>query len=258
MKQEEKFLKVARLAVKKGEPIFLKCFGKPEEVSVKAGASPTLVTEADGEIEKIISAEISREFPSHAIVGEEGSPKKGDSPYTWYLDPIDGTTNFSRGFSPCVISAGLFDGEGPLVAVISDPVCRNEYYAIRGGGAFKNGKPIGVSKVSSFNMLVGGFGWKGQNGPKDGAELLKKILKVTRTARVLGSHAMQLAMVAEGVLDCFAANGTSIWDVAAGLLLVSEAGGKVTDWSGAPFVQSGQSIVGSNGIIHEALLKVLG
>lgn len=252
--KENQFLEAALAAVKKAEPLFLKYFGNAEEVSVKEGIVPSLVSDTDKEIEKLLMAELHAKFPEHAIVGEESPARAGTGGYCWYIDPIDGTTNFTRGIPHCLISMALFDEQGPLVAVLSAPQNNTLYHAVRGGGAFKNGKKISVSGSSSFNMLIGGFGWK---GTEKGADLFKKLLTVVRTLRVFGSDATQLALVAEGRLDCFATTYTSLYDVGAGMLLVSEAGGKVTDWKGQPFSKNEQPLVASNGKIHDSLLGVL-
>src|SRR3989338_123577 len=249
--KENQFLEAALAAVKKAEPLFLKCFGNAVGVSVKEGVGPSLVSDTDKEIEGLLTSEISAQFPDHAIIGEELPTRSGKNSYCWYIDPIDGTTNFTRGISHCVISVALFDEQGPLVAVLSVPQDNTLSRAIRGGGAFKDGRKLTVSSSASFNMLVGGMGWKGS---EKGADLFKKLLTVTRTLRVLGSDAIQLALVAEGSLDCFATTYTSLYDVGAGMLLVSEAGGKVTDWKGEPFTKSEQPIVASNGKIHGSLL----
>ncbi len=252
MMKENQFLEAALAAVKKAEPIFLRYFGSGMGVSVKEGIVPSLVSETDKAIEKLLVDELHEKFPEHAIVGEEGEPRNGNSPFTWYIDPIDGTTNFTRGISHAVISVALFDTSGPLVAVLSAPQNKTLYHAVRGGGTFKNGKKISVSSSVEFNMLMGGFGWK---GAEKGADLFKKLLTVVRTVRVFGSDATALALVAEGALDCFATTYTSLYDVGAGMLLVSEAGGKVTDWSGQPFTKNEQPLVASNGKIHDSLLK---
>ncbi|MDO8482307.1 MAG: inositol monophosphatase [bacterium] len=251
---ENQFLEAALAAVKKAEPIFLKYFGNAEGVSVKEGIVPSLVSDADKEIEKLLMAELHEKFPEHAIVGEESPAQAGTGGYCWYIDPIDGTTNFTRGISHAAISVALFDEQGPLVAVLSAPQNNTLYHAVRGGGAFKNGEKLAVSNSDSFNMLVGGMGWK---GAEKGADLFKKLLTVTRTLRVFGSDATALALVAEGSLDCFATTYTSLYDVGAGMLLVSEAGGKVTGWNGEPFTKSEQPLVASNGKIHDSLLKIL-
>ena len=252
--KENQFLKAALAAVKKAKPLFLKYFGNATGVSVKEGIGPSLVSDADKEIEKLLIAELHAKFPEHAIVGEESPAQAGIGGYCWYIDPIDGTANFTRGISHCVISVALFDEQGPLVAVLSAPQNNTLYQAVRGGGAFKNGKKISVSSSDSFNMLVGGMGWK---VTEKGSDLFKKLLGVVRTLRVLGSDAMQLALVAEGTIDCFATTYTSLYDVGAGMLLVSEAGGKVTGWKGEPFTKNQQPIVASNGKIHDSLLRVL-
>jgi myo-inositol-1(or 4)-monophosphatase len=252
--QKNQFLEAALGAVKKAEPVFLKHFGRPAGVAVKGGHFPSLVSDVDKEIEKIIFTELLEKFPLHAIVGEEHDPHTASSPYTWYIDPIDGPTNFIRGLSPCVISVALFDEQGPLVGVISAPNENILYRAVPGEGAFKNDKKMRVSDSSEFNMLVGGLGWKGAD---TGAELFRKMSTAVRTMRTFGSDALHLALVAEGKLDCYATNITSLYDVAAGLLLVTEAGGKATDWNGEAFTKNQQSLVVSNGVIHEVLLKII-
>lgn len=251
--QEQRFLDVALAAVKKAEPVFLKYFGDANNITTKHDRFTSLVSDADGEVEDVIRKAISEQFPSHAIIGEEGAPVSGKH-YTWYIDPIDGTTNFIRGFSPCAISIALWDREGPLIGVISAPQDDTTYYAMRGKGAYKNKKKISVSTTTSFDMTVGGLAGKGTDARVD---LYRKALSVSRTIRILSSDAVQLAMVAEGKLDFFATNYTHPWDVSAGVLLVLEAGGNVTDWKGKSYTTASKQLVGSNGKIHSVLLSAL-
>jgi len=253
MPDTQKFLDVALEAVKLAEPIFVKHFGNASGIAVKREERTSLVSDADKDVECILRKSIHEAFPAHTIVGEEAGSSGERSSFVWYLDPIDGTTNFIRGLLPTVISVGLFDVNGPLVTVISSPATGVLYHAVRGRGAFKNGKKISVSEGIAKERLIGAFGWKhAEKGPA----VLKNLLKVVRTARILGCDGMQLALVAEGTLDCFVTNEAKLWDVAAGLLLVSEAGGEVGDWKGSPFQTSGQSLVASNGKIHQQLLAV--
>src|SRR3989338_2012788 len=140
----QKFLEVALEAVRKAEPIFKKYFGKP--VSIIEKQERDWVTNIDKEIEKLLIGEIRRNFPEHEIVGEEFSASlvpKGN--YAWYLDPIDGTSQYIHGIPFCCISAALVDDSGPLVGVISNPETGELFHAVRGGGAFKNGKMVSVS-----------------------------------------------------------------------------------------------------------------
>lgn len=271
----QRFLEVAFAAVRKAEPIFVKHFGKASGVSLKEGQAPSLVSDADREIEKLLTKEISRHFPGHAIVGEEfPAVKKKDkaskgrshgasasetfreAEFTWYLDPIDGTTNYIHGFAHCVISVGLWDADGPLAGVVSDPLNRAVYYAARGSGAFKNGKRISVSAREALKDCLGTVGWR-SNEPETGVDLLRRMAPRAYRLRVLSSSALELCLVAEGALDFFANRRLSPWDFAAGALVLTEAGGAASDWEGKQLTAHSLPLAASNGKFHQKLLAAL-
>ncbi len=252
----QKFLDVALEAVKKAEPIFVQYFGKASGVVLKEGTTPSLVSDADKEIEKFLTREISTRFSEHAIVGEEFPATKGTSPFTWYIDPIDGTTNYIHGLAHCAISVGLWDAAGPLISIVSDPVNRVCYTAVRGGGAFKNGEKIRVSARGALKDCLGTIGWR-WNELETGVDLLRRMAPRAYRIRVLSSSALELCLVAEGALDFYAGTNCMLWDVAAGLLVLAEAGGASSDWGGAPFAARASSLAASNGKIHEELLATL-
>jgi len=255
----QKFLEVALAAVKKAEPVFCKYFGKAPGVTLKPGKTPSLVSDADKEIETLLSKEISAHFPKHAIVGEEfPAVKKEGAKFTWYIDPIDGTTNYVHGFAHCAISVGLWDAAGPLVSVVSDPINRACYTAVRGGGAQKNGAKIRVSSRRALKDCLGAIGWRWSE-PETGIDLLRRMAPRAYRLRVLSSSALELCLVAEGALDFYVGTNCLTWDVAAGMLILTEAGGIAGDWGGKPLAVATQSsaIAASNGKVHGELLETL-
>ncbi|HBV01509.1 MAG TPA: hypothetical protein DEF00_03955 [Candidatus Taylorbacteria bacterium] len=252
----KKFLDVALEAVKKAEPIFKRYFGNPGEVHAKGNNPRNWVTDVDREIEQLIVAEIKRQFPHHGIVGEEFSPNAPVSEtYTWYLDPIDGTSLYIHGIPFCCISIGLADKTGPLVGVISNPQTGELFHAVRGIGAFKSGKPITVSKVSDFNLSFGALGWGTR---KEASELFAKLIPNIGKIRVLGSSAMQLCFLAEGKLDFYVVTGVHAWDIAAGILIASEAGAKISDFEGNPYTLSApEKMLSTNTHLHSQFFEAI-
>ena len=255
MMKENKFLEVALAAVKKAEPVFLKSFGRASGIKVKHGAIESLVTAADEEIERLLVQEISAQFPHHAIVGEEGTSRQG-SEYTWYIDPIDGTTNYVHGIHHCSISVALWDAQGPLIAVVHDPIHVWTYTAIRGGGAFKNGQAIHVSTTDPLKEGVGALGWKAKDSVARN-DLCTKIENNAYRFRVFSGSVLELCFVASGILDFYVTVHANIWDLAAGILVLTEAGGTVTEKSGVPFIASSTNLLGTNTKLHSELLSVL-
>lgn len=253
----QKFLEVALEAVKKAEPIFRASFGKASGVQEKVDKASyrSPVTDVDKEIETIITAHLTAHFPGHSISGEEFPAQKKSSPYTWYIDPIDGTINYIRGLPFASISLGLWEGETPLVAVIADPMNQTTYSAIRGKGAFRN--RVEKLSVSPISRLADGIGGVGRGAALADDPALQRVARKLYRARELGGAVLELCAIAGGKLDFWISERTKIFDVAAGILVLTEAGGKVTDWEGAPFKSNSPRIVASNGRIHEELLKEL-
>ena len=254
------YLKVALKAAKESGKIFKRFFGRAEEVRHKDGNKLNLVSAADIAIENLINKIITVNFPEHQILGEEaGWGKQKENNFKWIIDPIDGTTNFIQGVPFCAISIALWDRRGPLVAVVYDPLHEKLYQAARGQGAKVNGKNIKASKIKKLPDAIGGFGWNEAYDPGilSATRLSSKIITSARKSRVLASTVLQLAYVAEGVFDFYAVNAIKAWDFAASALLISEAGGKVTDWQGKSPKINTTNLIATNGKIHAELLKTV-
>jgi myo-inositol-1(or 4)-monophosphatase len=214
-----------------------------------------LVTEVDKESERLIVSHLLRSFPTHNIVAEEGEYPQGDSPFRWIIDPVDGTTNFAHGFPWFCVSIGL-ECAGNLVAgVIYNPVYDELFTATFGGGAFLNGRRLHVSTRSPLqNSLLGtGFPYDCASDPANNFADFIHFQKAARGIRRAGAAALDLAYVAAGRLDGFWELKLKPWDMAAGVLMVREAGGSVTAFDGSAFDIYKNRIVASNGLIHDEM-----
>lgn len=217
-----------------------------------------LVTRADVAAEDAIRSVLLAAFPDDAILGEEGG-EAGDGARRWVVDPLDGTLNYAHDFPYWAVSIAL-EADGELVVAVVLDVCRDELFtAIRGQGARRNGDPIAVSTEPELrrSMLATGFAYQ----PAQMAEnlvLFSRLLPLARAIRRPGAAALDLAAVACGRYDGFWELYLQPWDVAAGTLLIREAGGRVTDGSGADGRITDRMIVASNGALHPALLGALG
>lgn len=229
-----------------------------------------LVTEVDKGSETMIRNLIRTHFPHHAILGEEGVAPGAeaseqalrevkDEEYVWIVDPIDGTTNFVHGFPFFSVSIALAHRGEVIVGVVYDPIRDELFVAEKGKGAYVKGKKMNVSKETqlSDSLIATGF-------PADAAfalpvnmKGLEAVTPKVRNIRVAGSAALHLAYVAAGRLSGFWEIGLSSWDIAAGALLVSEAGGKVTDTAGRPYSLEVRHVLASNGAVHGELQQVL-
>ncbi len=219
-----------------------------------------LVTEADRQSEKLISEQLSAAFPTHGIFGEEGTRQALDSEYRWYIDPLDGTTNFAHGFPVfCVVlgcerrAPGLAaDQDGEMVAgVIYDPLRDEMFSAERGGGAFLNGKPIHVSQTAILqeSLIATGFpSHKRHRSPN--VHFYQEFTLRSHGVRRAGSAALDLAYVAAGRIDGYWEFILNPWDTSAGYLLVEEAGGKITHFDGGKFTLDSREVFATNGKIH--------
>ncbi len=188
-----------------------------------------IVTAADKAAEALITADLSRQRPDDAIVGEEGTSKEGTTGLTWFIDPIDGTTNFFYGLPGWVVSIAVGDSAGIGAAAVFDPVAQEMYAAHRNGGATLNGEPLHARTTTEelAQALVGtGFSYVAEQRQQQ-AELLIELLPQVRDIRRLGSAAKDLCMVARGAYDAYFEAGLNQWDLAAGWLIASEAGARV-------------------------------
>ena len=218
-----------------------------------------LVTEVDQESERLIVGHLLSSFPEHTIVAEEGEYQPGDTSFRWIIDPLDGTTNYAHGFPWFCVSIGL-ESAGELVAgVIFNPMHNELFTATKGGGAYLNGRRLQVStRFPLQNTLLGtGFPYDCASDPANNFADFITFQKAARGIRRAGAAALDLAYVAAGRLDGFWELKLKPWDVAAGVLLVREAGGTVTTFDGTGYDVFNQRIVASNGLIHAEMVAIL-
>ncbi len=234
--------------------------GKIKNIERKSGQEKNLVTEIDKGSEEIIIRLLRRYFPSHDILAEEsGTRHRLTSEYRWVIDPLDGTTNYTHGFPVFCVSIGLeWKGE-LLLGVIYDPNTDELFSAEKGKGAYLNGKRIIVSKVDALqrSLLVTGFPYNIADNPGHAVEHFVKFLMKSQAVRRMGSAALDLAYVAAGRFDGFWEVELNPWDMAAGVLLVQEAGGIVTDFRNDPVSIYRKEILASNGLIQTAMIELL-
>jgi myo-inositol-1(or 4)-monophosphatase len=230
--------------------------------SVREKGRADLVTEVDEAAERAIQDAIRDFFPRDAFVAEEFSAAAEAVGRRWIVDPLDGTVNYVHGHPFACVSIALVDEEGPRVGVINAPFLGEVYHATRGGGAFLNGQVIGVSRVTdpAATLLATGFPFKqGKGRVEVYFRLVSELVLTTHGVRRAGAAALDLAYVACGRVDGFFEIGLAPWDVAAGILLVREAGGQVTGWPGDAEepLRSGR-IIATNGPVHPWLLETAG
>jgi len=216
-----------------------------------------LVTEADRNAERLIVERITSRFPAHAIVAEEGGGRDGSSEYRWFVDPLDGTTNFAHGFPLFNVSIGL-ERSGTLIAgVIYDPLRDEMFAAERGGGAWLNSRRIHVSKVNRLQRSLVATGFPSYKRHANvNVHYYHQVAMISHGVRRAGSAAADLAYVACGRLDGYWEIGLKPWDMAAGSVIVEEAGGKVTDMAGGALNLYGPHILATNGGIHDEMIAV--
>jgi myo-inositol-1(or 4)-monophosphatase len=216
-----------------------------------------LVTQADRRSEQLIVTRLRERFPQHAVAAEEGTGTDTGSDYRWHVDPLDGTTNFAHGYPCFCVSMALACKGELLVGVIYNPIYQELFAAARGEGATFNGKKIHCSKIDALknSLLCTGFpNHKRLANPN--IHYYWDFTLRSHGVRRDGSAALDLAYVAMGRFDSFWEFGLNPWDTAAGVVLVEEAGGKVTDLQGEPYVLGGPTILASNGLIHAEMVKV--
>lgn len=227
-----------------------------QHVKVEYKGEADLVTIADRKSEALIRERIRQQWPSHDVLGEEGGLHDAGSDYRWYVDPLDGTTNFAHGFPVFCVSLGL-EYKGQVIAgVVFDPT-RNELFAAeKGSGARLNGQPMHVSQTTNLAECLVATGFPSHKRHKNpNIFFYHQITLHTHGVRRAGSAALDLCCVAAGRFDGFWEFKLNPWDTAAGVLLVEEAGGKVTDFNGGPFQLDSRETLASNALVHEALLR---
>ena len=256
----EKELEVATLAARRAGEMLRNWTGALEE-TWKGPINP--VTAADRESERILIAALREAFPDDAIVAEESSAGAGDDAAgrrRWYVDPLDGTVNFSRGIPHWCVSVALADEEGVTrCAVVYAPLSGELFTAVRGGGASLNGKPIRVRDTRTLDRAVAASGFPysfedpDRNNLREWTAAAPRLLSI----RCLGAAALDLCQVACGRLDVFWEKELERWDLAAGALICAEAGAVVTDLEGRPLAGPGTSVLAANPHLHPQVLALL-
>lgn len=232
-------------------------FGKRIRIYHKG---PTdLVTEIDQRSEKLISEELGKAFPAYGMIGEEGGEQTNANANRWLVDPLDGTTNYAHGYPFFSVSIALEKAGVVTLGVVYNPMADELFAAERGRGATLNGQPIHVSGTATLreSLLSSGFPYDAWTSREDNGHEWHRFLKRVVSLRSDGSAALDLCGVAAGRTDGYWELKLNPWDVAAGALIVEEAGGKVTLVDGSPHTPYGGSALASNGLLHEEMLAVL-
>lgn len=233
-------------------------FHDPRTIRTKT-SEIDLVTDVDHALDKLIRERIRAARPSDALLTEENTAEDGTSGVRWIVDPLDGTTNYAHAFPHFAISIGVEVGGERTVGVVYDPMRDELFCAERGHGAQLNGKPIRVSEVTELRraLLATGFAYDVHQKRTPNLEYFERFVGSAQAIRRAGSAALDFAYVACGRFDGYWELHLAPWDVAAGLLLVAEAGGRASDFDAGPPPSSGARIVASNGRVHAAMLEVL-
>lgn len=233
--------------------------GMFDALDIRYKGEINLVTQIDVAAERAVVERLQTTAPDHGILAEEGSAHNQGSPYRWLIDPLDGTTNYAHRFPFFCVSIGLRYKQEPLLGVVFDPVRDELFTGVRGGGAACNGKPIAVSSTGALNksLVVTGFAYNPARDTNDNFRHFEAVSRVVQGVRRTGSAALDLCYVAAGRSDGFWELHLSPWDTAAGQVIVEEAGGRVTDFSGMGFSPDTPEVLATNGKIHDAMLAVL-
>jgi myo-inositol-1(or 4)-monophosphatase len=255
--QTQSFIPAMTAIAREAGALLLKYFHQGLKIEYKGDAD--LVTAADRASEVLIRERVAKQFPSHDVLGEEQGLNDRGNEYRWYVDPLDGTTNFAHGFPVFCVSLAIehrtADSQRRVAAVVYDPTRNELFSAQHGQGAQLDGKPIHVSKIGQLkeSLLATGFpSHKRHKNPN--IFFYHQITLRTHGVRRAGSAALDLCDVACGRYDGFWEFNLNPWDTAAGVLIVEEAGGKVSGFDGSPFQLNSRETLASNGLIHDALV----
>lgn len=259
MEDLEKYKQVLLEAADEAAKILLEYFGGEFEISRKKFHN-NLVTEVDKKSEAKIIEIIHRYFPDHNVLGEEGGNLEMKSDFIWIIDPIDGTVNFAHALPIFCISIALEIKGQVMLGVVYNPVTKEKFFAERGKGAYYNDKKISVSGTEKLMdaFLVTGFAYSVEKEENYSIDHFVKFVRMGLPVRRLGSAAMDICYVAAGIFDAFWEGNLNAWDIAAGYLILIEAGGKVTDYKNGKYSIYGKQILATNGTpLHEEMIEAL-
>ena len=252
-----KELEAAISAAREAGGVLREGFGWQHTVRYKGEVD--IVTEVDEQAERVIKEILLVAFPAYGMLAEEGGWLSGEEDARWIVDPLDATINYAHGLPIFAVSIALERMGELALGVVYDPMREETYVAERGGGATLNDEPIRVSDTdeSSRALIATGFPYD-RNKMPEALDLFGRFAAVTRGMRRLGSTALDLCYVASRRLDGYYERGIWAWDIAAGSLILEEAGGKVTDYRGSELDLEGREIVASNGALHPAMTRLTG
>jgi myo-inositol-1(or 4)-monophosphatase len=263
--QIDELRSAAEIAARRGGEVLRRRFEEARTIDLKGQID--LVTDADHAAERAILEFVRAEFPAHRVIAEEigqvapaSPPEEGpNSGLCWYIDPLDGTTNYAHRVPHFCVSVAVWDGEGPLAGAIYQPLLDDLYSAGRGVGATCNGELLGVSHQPSLSqaLIATGFPYDIWTKPEDPLRLFAAVLGKARGVRRFGAAALDLAYVARGRFDGYFELGLHPWDVAAGILLVQESGGQVSDLRGGGPRVGDRQIIAANPPVHRDLVQLL-
>ena len=254
--ESRRALEVAeRVALQAGE-LVMRGWRSVGEISRKGRFD--LLTEYDLRSEQLIREHLSREFPAHRIIGEENA-ESGEGELVWYVDPIDGTTNFAHGHFFFAVSIGLYLGSQGLAGVVHAPALGVTWKASKGAGAFRNGTPCSVSTRNQLDEAVcaTGFPYDRWSNPDNNHAELALFLQRARGIRRCGAASVDLCLVADGTYDIYWEQGLKAWDMCAGALLVQEAGGRLSTYEGTAADPRTGKLIASNGVLHDAAVRTI-
>jgi myo-inositol-1(or 4)-monophosphatase len=253
----EKELSVALKSAKEAGAIIMKHFGRVNNISKKGEIN--LVTQADIESEDVIIKHIRSSFPDDGILAEENGEICSHSNRRWLIDPLDGTTNFAHGFPIFAVSIALEVENEIVLAVVYNPYMRELFEAIKSKGAYLNNRPIQTSSTQKMGdaLLATGFPYDIHSNPRKVLDIFKHMVMLSQGVRRAGSAAIDLCYLAAGRIDGFWEQDLKPWDTAAGILMVKEAGGILSTYSGDPYDPYCNTIVATNPHLHEPMLKAL-
>lgn len=248
-------LEVAVAAAEAAGEILRSSFGREQAVRYKGEVD--LVTEVDERTEEKIGGMLREAFPEYGILAEEGGAMPGGGECRWIVDPIDGTVNFAHGLPAFCVSIALERAGEIVLGVVHDPMGEEIFVAERGGGATLNGRPIRVSETGELirALVATGFPYDRDTMPA-ALELFGRFAVLTQGMRRIGSAALDLCYVAAGRMDAYYEHGVKAWDIAAGVLILEEAGGKTTDFRGDGLDLEGLEIVATNTALHPSIVDV--
>ena len=255
-------LETAQDAARAGGEVLERYWRNLPHAAIEEKKKNDFVTRADRESEDAIVARIRERFPDDGFLGEEGGSRgSGGEKRTWILDPLDGTSNFIAGFPFWCVSVAAREGREIVAGVVWDPLRGEMYAAEKGGGAFRDGERMSVSPQKGLDgaFLATGFPFRHKDRVDLYLSLFRRLFLHARAIRRAGSAALDLANVAAGVFDGFFEFRLSVWDIAAGALLIEEAGGRVSDFDGRPgFWERGNVVAGNPGVADEILRAAVG